>query len=370
MHPDQPTRSRFGLIIPLSACLLGTSLAALSQGLDESAYQTVPSFETRWYLSPFAAYTWADEDRGTDDGAGWGFAVGKPINEWLNLELRMTYTNLTSTNPADLSRSELQDWLNTEARLGFPGDGDFQVGDIALDGLFFFNRGAVQPFLLAGLGAINDDFGCDRTNLNAALGCQSDSSWSFMAEAGGGLLVPISDYASFRLDGRYRYDDNNGDLRNASSFGDWIVTAGIYIPIGAKSKPAPTVTRTFELSADALFGFNKDQLSPTGVTTINTFARDLGDKANYSSVRVAGHTDPIGSEAFNQDLSDRRANTVRNQLVTEGVPGDRISAQGFGETQLKVTEADCAGAKSRAALIECFQPNRRVEVTVEGMTAK
>ncbi|MGE5155387.1 MAG: hypothetical protein ACM3ST_15430, partial [Bdellovibrio bacteriovorus] len=61
---------------------------------------------------------------------------------------------------------------------------------------------------------------------------------------------------------------------------------------------------------------------------------------------------------------------VRNQLVTEGVPGDRISAQGFGETQLKVTEADCAGAKSRAALIECFQPNRRVEVTVEGMTAK
>jgi hypothetical protein len=91
-----------------------------------------------------------------------------------------------------------------------------------------------------------------------------------MAEAGGGILVPLSDYASFRLDGRYRYDDNNGDLRNASSFGDWIVTAGIYIPIGAKYKPAPTVTRTFELSADALFGFNKDQLSPTGVTTINT----------------------------------------------------------------------------------------------------
>jgi OOP family OmpA-OmpF porin len=352
-----------------TALLLASPLVAVSQTMEEGAYQTLPSFDNRWYISPFAAYTWADEDRGTDDGAGFGFAVGKPINQWLNLELRATYTDLSSENPADLSSSQIQDRLNNIANSGFPGDGDFRVGDIALDGLFFLNRGAVQPFLLAGLGAINDDFGCDRTPINFALGCQSDNSWSFMAEAGGGILVPMGDNLSLRLDGRYRYDDNSGDTRNASDFGDWLVTAGIYIPIGAKYQPA-TVTRTFELSADALFGFNKDNLSPTGVNTISNFARDLGDKANYTDVRVAGHTDPIGSDSFNQDLSDRRANTVRDQLVTEGVPSDRVSAQGFGESQLKVTEADCAGAKSRAALIECFQPNRRVEVTVEGMKAK
>jgi len=105
------------------------------------------------------------------------------------------------------------------------------------------------------------------------------------------------------------------------------------------------------------------------VTTVNNLANDLS-QVSYDAVRVAGHTDPIGSDAYNQALSERRAGTVQGQLVTQGVPADRISATGYGESQLKVTPADCASAKSRAALIECFQPNRRVEVTVEGITQK
>jgi OmpA-OmpF porin, OOP family len=353
----------------VTALLLASPLAAVSQTMEGDIYQPLPSFDNRWYISPFASYTWADADRGTDDGVGLGFAVGKPMNEWLNLEFRASYTNLTSQNPLDLSWSQIEDRYNQYQRYGYQGTGDIQVGDLGVDGLFFFSRGAVQPFLLAGLGAINDDFECDRTRANYVGGCRSSSDWSFMAEAGAGILVPMGENFSFRLDGRYRYDDNSGNIRNASDFGDWMVTAGIYIPIGAKYKPT-TVTRTFELSADALFGFNKDTLSPTGVNTISNFARDLGDKTHYSNVRVAGHTDPIGSVSFNQDLSERRANTVRTQLVTDGVPSDRITAVGYGESQLKVTEADCAGAKSRAALIECFQPNRRVEVTVEGMKTK
>jgi OOP family OmpA-OmpF porin len=353
----------------LSALLLASPLVVNAQSMEGDAYQTGPSFDDRWYISPFASYTWADEDRGTSDGAGWGFAVGKPINEWLNLELRMTYTNLATQNPADLSWSQAEDLLNRIDKYGYIGTGDFMIGDVGLDGLFFFSRGAVQPFLLAGLGAIQDDFECDYTPANFTLGCKSGSDWSFMAEAGAGILVPMGDNLSFRLDGRYRYDDNSGGYRSTSDFGDWLVTAGIYIPIGAKYKPAP-VTRTFELSADTLFAFDKDTLSPTGVNTISNFARDLGETTDYNNVRVAGHTDPLGSEAYNQDLSDRRANTVANQLVTEGVPSNRISAIGYGESQLKVTEAECAGAGSRAALIECLQPNRRVEITVEGMKAE
>jgi OOP family OmpA-OmpF porin len=108
-----------------------------------------------------------------------------------------------------------------------------------------------------------------------------------------------------------------------------------------------------------------------GVSTIDNFARDL-DKFDYTGVQVDGHTDPLGSDAYNQDLSDRRANTVRTQLISEGVPADRLRAQGFGETQLKITEAECRaqGAKTKEALIACLQPNRRVEVTVDGMTDK
>jgi OmpA-OmpF porin, OOP family len=334
------------------AALLAGPVVVWAQPADQSGTATLSGFDDRWYLLPFAAYTWADQDRGTDDGWGWGFAVGKPVNEWLNLELRATYTDL----PSDGNRTNL-------------GQGDFKIGDIGVDGLFVVNRrGTVQPFLLAGLGAISDDFSCDRIVQNVG-NCQSGDEWSFMAEAGAGVMLRVAEYASLRLDGRYRYDDNTSSLRRADSFGDWIVTAGVVIPIGGRAAAPVKTTRAYELSADALFAFNKSNLSSQGVTTVNNLAGDLS-KVSYDAVRVAGHTDPIGSDAYNQALSERRAGTVQGQLVTQGVPADRISATGYGETQLKVTEADCASAKSRAALIECFQPNRRVEVTVEGVTEK
>ena len=89
---------RKACISALSALVLASPLGSQAESLE---YSTTPSssastFDDRWYISPFAAYTWADDDRNTDDGAGWGFAVGKPINEWLNLELRGPYTHLVS----------------------------------------------------------------------------------------------------------------------------------------------------------------------------------------------------------------------------------------------------------------------------------
>jgi OOP family OmpA-OmpF porin len=353
----------------LAALVLASPLASQAESLEYSSTPSsyAPTFDDRWYITPFATYTWADENRNTDDGAGWGFGVGKPINEWLNLELRGTYTNLVTENPLDLTDEELEDKYNVLMKRGFHGTGDIEVGDIALDGLFFFNRGSVQPFLLAGLGAISDDFSCDRTPANVGF-CQNQSSkWSFMAEAGAGILVPMGEYAAFRADARYRYDNNSSDILEAGSFGDWLVTAGIVIPIGTRA--AAPVTRKYELSADALFGFDQDQLTPTGVSTMNNFANDLS-QVSYNSVQVDGHTDPIGSAEYNQDLSERRADTVRTQLVSDGVTPDRITAQGFGKSQLKVTPEDCAQATSRAALIECYGPNRRVEVTVEGVVEK
>lgn len=329
----------------LTALVLAAPLTTVAQTTYEAS--PVPRFDDRWYILPFATYNWVDQNRETEDNWGVGLAVGKPLSEHFNLELRSTYTDLVS-----------------KGDIG----GDYTVTDVAVDGLFFFNRGKFQPFLLAGIGAIQDSFSCNAAQINVAWGCQSGTKWSFMAEAGAGFLIPINDYVSFRMDGRYRYDDNAGNFTTPDGLGDWIVTAGVVIPLGSRAA-APKVTRTYELSADTLFAFNRYDLSPTGVTTINNFSRDLG-QSNFDSIRVAGHTDPIGSEAYNLALSDRRAGTVRDQLVTDGVPADRISAQGYGKSNLKVTPADCAHTNSRAALIECYQPNRRVEVTVEGMTAK
>jgi outer membrane protein OmpA-like peptidoglycan-associated protein len=134
----------------------------------------------------------------------------------------------------------------------------------------------------------------------------------------------------------------------------------------ACSAPAP-VTRKTELSADTLFAFNKATLTRQGEAALDNFLQDLRG-ASVSSIRVIGHTDPLGSDAYNMQLSEERANSVTQYLVSHGVPADRIHAEGRGETELKVTPEECAaqGAKTRPALIQCYQPNRRVDMTVTG----
>ena len=305
---------------------------------------STPLFDNRWYVAPFASYTFPEDNRGTDDGWGGGASVGKPLNKWLNLELRTMYSHL--------ARDE--------------GQGSFNTWDIGVDALAFFRRDGFQPFLLAGIGTTYDDFSCNSVIKTNGLCSREGSDWSFMSNVGVGFVIPISDRISLRMDGRYRYETNQGGFNDADNFGDWIVSAGIQIPFGRLARP---VTRQYSLSADALFDFDEATLRPKGRTSIVRLSRDL-QTVSYDSVDVTGHTDPLGSDVYNQDLSERRADSVRTELVQEGVPSGRISAQGVGETQLKVTPQDCAGAGSRAALIDCYQPNRRVDVSVYGVTPK
>lgn len=128
--------------------------------------------------------------------------------------------------------------------------------------------------------------------------------------------------------------------------------------------PKPTAT-TFTLSADALFAFDKSSLadiSAKGTAELNDVAAKLNaPEVRTDHVHVVGYTDRIGSNAYNQKLSERRASTVRNYLVSKGVSADRIDAEGRGEAD-PVKSCD---DKSRAKLIACLAPNRRVTVEVQ-----
>ena len=79
---------------------------------------------------------------------------------------------------------------------------------------------------------------------------------------------------------------------------------------------------------------------------------------------VTGHTDPIGTQAYNQKLSERRADAVRNYLVSKGVPRDKIETLGMGKTQ-PIPGLRCE-QKNLKERIACFAPDRRVEVEVKG----
>lgn len=127
------------------------------------------------------------------------------------------------------------------------------------------------------------------------------------------------------------------------------------------------------LSSNFLFGFDKFNLRPEARTTLDELAQRLSG-SDVQSVRVEGNTDFMGSDKYNQALSERRANTVSQYLVGRGVPAEKISAVGLGESQAKMTE-QCqqevrnlgrrvSAARKRSALIACIEPDRRVDVRI------
>jgi OOP family OmpA-OmpF porin len=132
--------------------------------------------------------------------------------------------------------------------------------------------------------------------------------------------------------------------------------------------PAPGVQK-ITLASKALFDFDKAVLKPEGMAAID---RDVISKLSgvtkLELVLVTGHTDPIGSQAYNQKLSERRANAVRDYLVSKGVAKDKIETLGMGKTQ-PIPGLTCT-QKNMKELIACYAPDRRVEVEVKGEMVK
>ncbi len=131
--------------------------------------------------------------------------------------------------------------------------------------------------------------------------------------------------------------------------------------------PAPGLQK-ITLATKALFDFDKAVLKPEGKTAIDTeVLSKLANVSKLELVLVTGHTDRIGTQAYNQKLSERRADAVRNYLVSKGVAKDKIETLGMGKTQ-PVPGVVCNQPypKERKALIACLAPNRRVEVEVKG----
>jgi OOP family OmpA-OmpF porin len=128
--------------------------------------------------------------------------------------------------------------------------------------------------------------------------------------------------------------------------------------------PAPQVQK-ITLASKALFDFDRAVLRPDGKAAIDTeIISKLPQIQRLELVLVTGHTDRIGTQEYNQKLSERRADAVRDYLVSKGVPRDKIETLGMGKTQpLPGVVCNMTAMKE---LIACLQPNRRVEVEVKG----
>ena len=130
--------------------------------------------------------------------------------------------------------------------------------------------------------------------------------------------------------------------------------------------PAPVkqkMSGTFVLDANASFAFNSSALTPKGKEHLDNAASKMG-AYNLESLSIKGYTDSIGSAAYNQKLSERRANTVHAYLVSKGIPANKMTTAGYGATNFVVDPASCKG--SQTAVIACQAANRRVNVDFVG----
>ncbi|MCL2076262.1 MAG: OmpA family protein [Betaproteobacteria bacterium] len=139
-------------------------------------------------------------------------------------------------------------------------------------------------------------------------------------------------------------------------------------PARPEARVAPDAKVT--LAADALFDFNKAELRPEGRAKLDEVAA-RANQINLEVIIAVGHTDRIGGSAYNQRLSERRAAAVKDYLVSQGVAADRVYTEGRGKTQPVTGDAcDNLGREhgSNKKLVECLQPDRRVDIELIGTT--
>lgn len=198
-------------------------------------------------------------------------------------------------------------------------------------------------------------------------------------KVGLGLQYAFTDSLAMRVEAeRYRVNDavgNKGDID--------LVSVGLIYRFGAKAQapapyvaapayvaaaPAPAVVEPppppppprfekYTLSATELFAFDSAELRMPQ-PKLDEIANALVANSEINDVVITGYTDRIGSTGYNQKLSERRADAVKNYLSAKGVSANRLKAQGRGEANPVVECSD----KKRPALIKCLEPNRRVEV--------
>ncbi|HEH9427734.1 TPA: porin OmpA [Aeromonas sobria] len=306
----------------------------------------------------------ATDDWYTGIGAGWAYAHGLDDVKGLDTDKDATALSL-------FGGYNFNDYYAAE--LGY-----LYAGSAGVDGTDFKTQGAT----LSGIARLplNDIFsvfaegGAYFNHVNG----NGNSDNGTAPLAGLGLTAKVSDLIDVQA--RYRYLWNLGSEQKTWESDMSVATLELVLhpnrtsyvaPVAAPApEPVPEpvlVDKNFALSSDVLFAFGKSTLKPEGVAAINTLYQQIVEvQPKDGSAVVVGYTDRIGSDAYNQKLSEARARTVADFLVGKGLPAGKVAIEGRGEAN-PVTGTQCNSVKAKAQLISCLAPDRRVEVRVTGV---
>jgi OOP family OmpA-OmpF porin len=348
--------------------ILNIAVAA-TLGLAAFAVSAEDMYRGAWYAVPGVSYMDTDSDLEADNGGGAFIKLGKELSEHWDIQGGLGYNRASEDT-------------------GIAGvGGRYKQTTLGVDALYMFSRDKFRPFLLAGLGVARNDV--DYSHATADVDAKK-TSW--LANVGLGAEYLFNDTFGLQADVRHQWSraktttDSGAFDRDTNTIGNTLLSLGGIIRFGAPAvmpvaavepepapvAPAPVVAaaepapapvcvpeyETITIEASKLFAFDEAKLKDTSVLD-NEVVPKMKENKIFASVKVTGHTDKLGSEAYNQKLSEKRANQVRDYLIAQGIEADRLVAVGKGEL---VPVVDCDGVKGRKALIECLAPNRRVEI--------
>lgn len=365
--------------------LINLTIASMFASPIGMAFAEDVQFDGSWYVMPVIGLMHADSDLDQSDNndASYGVRLGKQLSEHWDVQLGATHTKADTDYPS-----------------GFSGSGEYKQTLIGVDAMYMFSRDKFRPFLMAGFGAAKNEIdSVDHFNNSV-----NEDKWSPMANVGAGFQYLFNKSVGMQADLRYVWSKADAPSNSVAGFsgdetvGNTYLNLGVFFNFGGKvaapvavaaaepvsSLPevAPVDDGTYEfiveetvveegpaapavkvtLAAEVLFDFDKAVLKDEGKNLLNTeVVEKMKAHPEAELVMVTGYTDRIGSDKYNQSLSERRANAVKDYIVSQGVEESRLKAAGKGEQNPVV---DCKGVRGKK-LIECLQPNRRVVVETE-----
>jgi len=336
--------------IALAVAILCSANASFAQESTETT-SMAPEINPSWYMQPSIVHAKPDADFGVSDrDTGGGLKFGKAVNQYWDIQFG-----------------------GSQVRFAENG-GRYRQTLLGVDGLLMLSRERFRPFVLFGLGIERDKVENALRNVShnspyAALGIGFQASltpqWSLQADVRTvrGFLRHDAEYGFSRSNNKYltvglNYAFNPPPVAAAPAPAPApVVEAPAPAPAPAPVAPPPARFEKVTLEATKLFEFDKaDVIMPS--PKLDEIASALQADTSITNVDITGYTDRLGSEQYNLKLSERRANAVRDYLVSKGIDANRLKAYGKGEANPLVQ----CNEKNRAALIACLEPNRRVEV--------
>ena len=142
------------------------------------------------------------------------------------------------------------------------------------------------------------------------------------------------------------------------------VPAPVPVVVGPEKPAFEKIT----LQAETLFAFDKAVIHAEGKQHLNDeVVTKMKQYPQVEAILVTGHADRIGTDSYNQSLSQRRADAVKSYLVSQSIEGSRIQTAAKGESDPVVSCSEIKGKETgkNKKLVDCLQPNRRVVVEVE-----